>query len=82
MFDDHQLEDAIRELLIDICEVMYHRGYEIVPVGAMMRLVGVGEDRARQHDHDYLALDQDFLMILNTRKDHKLKEAPQGATLH
>jgi hypothetical protein len=82
MFDDDQLEDAIRELLIDICEVMYRRGYEMVPVGAMMRLVGVGEDRAQQHDQDYLALDQDFLMILNNRKDQRLKEAPQGATLH
>jgi hypothetical protein len=82
MFDDDQLEDAIRDLLIDICEVMYRRGYEMVPVGAMMRLVGVGEDRAQQHDQDYLALDQDFLMILNNRKDHRLKEAPQGVTLH
>jgi hypothetical protein len=82
MFDDDQLEDAIRELLIDICEVMYRRGYEMVPVGAMMRLVGVGEDRAQQHDQDYLTLDQDFLMILKNRKDHRLKEAPQGVTLH
>lgn len=82
MLNDDQLEESIRELLIDICEVMYRRGYEMVPVGAMMRMVGVGEDRARRHDDEYLALDRDFEMILATRKDHKLREAPQGVTLH
>ena len=82
MFDDDQLETAIRELLIDLCEVMHRRGYDMVPVGAMMRLVGVGEDRARLHDQEYLALYQDFEIMLQTRKDTKLREAPQGVTLH
>ncbi len=82
MFDDDQLETAIRELLVDLCEVMYQRGYSQVPVGAMMRLVGVGEDRARLHDNEYLALDQDFQAMLQTRKEPQLKEAPQGVTLH
>lgn len=82
MFDDDQLESAIRELLIDLCEVMYQRGYEMVPVGAMMRMVGVGEDRARLHDGEYLALDDDFRAMLELRQQPKLKEAPQGVTLH
>jgi hypothetical protein len=82
MFDDDQLETAIRELLIDLCEVMHQRGYETVPVGAMMRMVGVGEDRARLHDGEYLALDKEFCAMLQLRKEPRLKEAPQGVTLH
>jgi hypothetical protein len=82
MFDDDQLETAIRDLLIDLCEVMYQRGYTTVPVGAMMRLVGVGGERARRHDNEYLTLDEDFQGMLELRKQPKLREAPQGVTLH
>lgn len=82
MLDDDQLETTIRDLLIDLCEVMHRRGYDTVPVGAMMRLVGVGEDRARLHDQEYLALDQDFQIMLEHRKHTALKQAPPGVTLH
>lgn len=81
MLDDDQLEHHIRELIIDICAVLYDRGYEMVPVGAMMRLVGVGDDRARDHDHEYFALDPSFQEILEQRKK-PLEPAPKGATLH
>ena len=82
MLDDDQLEHHIRELIIDICAVLHSRGYEMVPVGAMMRLVGVGDDRARNHDQEYFALDEGFQEILEQRKQPPLKEAPKGATLH
>jgi len=82
MLDDAQLEQHIRELLIDICAVLYERGYEVVPVGAMMRLIGVNDDRARVHDQEYFALDQSFVALLETRKNPPPKTTPQGVTLH
>ena len=82
MLDDDQLEHHIRELIIDICAVLYERGYEVVPVGAMMRLVGVGDDRARDHDQEYFALDRGFEELLEQRKKPPLEPAPKGATLH
>ena len=82
MLDDDQLEHHIRELIIDICAVLHSRGYEMVPVGAMMRLVGVGDDRARNHDQEYFALDQGFEELLEQRKKPPLEAAPKGATLH
>ena len=82
MLDDDQLEHHIRELIIDICAVLYERGYDVVPVGAMMRLVGVGDDRARDHDQEYFALDHGFEELLEQRKKPPLEPAPKGATLH
>lgn len=82
MLDDDQLEHHIRELLIDICAVLYERGYEIVPVGAMMRLVGVAAERAQTHDQEYFSLDQSFVDLLEQRKNPPPKSAPEGATLH
>jgi len=82
MLDDDKLESAVRELIIDICEVMYHRGYQSVPIGAIMRLVGVGEERAQLHDNDFMALDADFEIVLNSRKEPVPPATPDGVTLH
>jgi len=82
MLDDDQLEAAVRELIIDLCEIMYQRGYESVPVGAMMRLVGVGNERAAKHDHEFLALDEDFQKTIKTRKTRTPEKTPPGVTLH
>jgi hypothetical protein len=82
MLDDDQLESTVRELLIDLCEVLYRRGFEVVPVGAMMRLVGVSDERAARHDHEFFSLDRDFQNILETRKTPVPNKAPADATLH
>lgn len=89
MLDDDRLEVEVRDLLMDICEVMARRGYEVVSVGAMMRLVGVGEERCREHDAEYFALDSDFQgMLVQRELDRKNKnkkaprQSPDGVTLH
>lgn len=78
--DDNTLETAVRDIIIDICEVMYKRGYDAVPIGAMMRLVGVDSERAKKHDNEYLALDTEFQVMLESRNPPA--QAPKGATLH
>ena len=78
--DDDKLESAVRDIIIDICEVMYKRGYDVVPIGAMMRLVGVDSERAEKHDNEYLALDSEFQVMLESR--NLPDSAPKGATLH
>jgi hypothetical protein len=88
MLDDKQLEDAVQDLIMDICEVMYRRGYDMVPVGAMMRLVGVGDEKAAAHDGEFFALDHQFETMLHDRSQSrkKTKKAKRitsdGATIH
>ena len=86
MLDDDKLEAEVRDLLMDICEVMARRGYEVVSVGAMMRLVGVGEERACEHDAEYFALDEEFWHLLSQReiknKEKAPRQSPDGVTLH
>ena len=82
MLNDDQLGDAVRDLIMDICEVMLRRGYDVVSVGAMMRLVGVSEERAQQHDAEFFALDAEFQAIIDARKNPPPKKTPAGVTLH
>ena len=85
MLDDDKLEGAVRDLIMDICEVMYRRGYDAVPIGAMMRMVGVGKEQADKHDDEMLLLDEDFERMLAEKKKKKPPaptKAPSGVTLH
>ena len=84
MLDEKQFESAIQDLIIDICEVMYRRGYESVSIGAVMRLVGVNEENARKHDNHIFPLDEDFERLLAFRKNtpNKKPSLDSEITLH
>ena len=78
------LEDAVQDLIIDLCEILYKRGYRIVPIGAIMRLIGVEEARAAEHDNEIFSLDNDFELMLQAKQEEQNipMAPPPGATLH
>ena len=83
MLDEQELETTVRELIIDICEVMHRRGFPVVSVGAIMRLVGVDETQARGHDDELFDLDsEEFTRLLERRKIPIQPAAPPDVTLH
>ena len=82
MPEQEDLEQAIQDFILDVCEVMHRRGYESAPVGAIMRLVGVPESTAREHDNTEFLLGEDFERLLQSRRRHMASPAPSGVTLH
>ena len=93
MLDDKDLEAAVQDLIMDICEIMYRRGYNMVCIGHLMRLVGVTEEKAQTHDQEFYALDEDFRTMLEQREKANKKPTPKkenktprqtldGVTLH
>ena len=81
---DSLLEQSVRHLIMELCEVMFHNGYSEVSVGAMMRLIGIDDQRASAHDGEMMELDADFekaLMEYRTRKT-MMRGTDQGKTLH
>jgi hypothetical protein len=83
---EDQLEQELQGLIIDICEVLWSRGYQQVSVGGIMRLVGVDPERAKKHDDEIMMLDNEFEVLLEvkryTDKEKKIKKAPSGITIH
>lgn len=60
MLDPETFEEKIQDLIVDICKTLYHHGYREVPLGAVMRLIGIEESVAAEHDCDYFRLDGEF----------------------
>jgi hypothetical protein len=78
------LEDAVQDLIIDLCEILYKRGYRTVPIGGLMRLIGVNADHAAEHDTEIFTLDGDFELLLKAKQEEQNipRSPPPGATLH
>ena len=85
MLNDKDLENAMQDLIVDICELMYTRGYRAVPIGALMRLIGVNDETAAQHDHELFQLDDEFEQLINQKKPARKGRrvtVPPNVTLH
>lgn len=85
MPNENTLEDTMQDLIIDICEVMYARGYRSVPVGAIMRLIGVSPEKASEHDQEIFQLDDDFAQLIEKKQPKRRGRrvhTPPNVTLH
>jgi hypothetical protein len=61
--------------------VLYDNGIKKVQVGAMMRLLGVDDDKAAKHDNELLELDENFANMMAELNKGTIK-VPDGATIH
>jgi hypothetical protein len=80
MLSEQELEDNLRDLIIEICAVMQSRGFGAVSVGAIMRLIGVNPASATKHDNDIIDLGEDFDRVIQRRIT--AQQVPPGTTLH
>ena len=60
MLDNPELEQEVRMLMYELMMVLYQHGIREVHVGGMMRLMGIANDRAAEHDDEMVILDNKF----------------------
>jgi len=82
MLDDNALEQNLHALIVDLCRVMHSHGFESMNVGAMMRLIGVGEERASPHDDEWIDLAGHFEKHVQSPDRAIAKINAEGRTLH
>ena len=80
MLDEKELANQIQDIIIDICALMKSRGYSMVSVGAVMRLVGVDPEQASRHDDELFDLGDEFQNMLERKR--MPESAPPDATIH
>ena len=61
MIDDAELDQTIRLAILNLMVVLYDCGLEEVHIGGVMRIMGVPNDKAQQHDDERLILNEEFV---------------------
>ena len=80
---DDILHERIKNIMLDVMTVLYNNGINNVHMGAMMRLLGVADEKAAEHDNELIELDEKFAaMIAELNKNTQPIEVPKGTTFH
>jgi len=83
MQDDDQLHERIKNIMLDVMAVLYDNGIKTVHMGAMMRLLGVDDTKASEHNSSVIELDEKFgTMLAELNKKVEPIEVPKGTTFH
>ena len=61
MLDDAELDQAVRLSILNLMVVLYDCGITEVHIGGVMRIMGVPDDKAKQHDDERLILNEEFV---------------------
>ena len=84
MQETDPLYEFVRTVMLEVMAVLYANGQRHLHVGAMMRLIGVDEERAAMHDDDRIDIDESFAELANDVNIKYLLQSriPDGATIH
>lgn len=61
MLEHIEMDQSIRLAILNLCLVLYDCGITEIHVGAIMRLLGVPDDKAAEHDDERIILDTSFV---------------------
>jgi hypothetical protein len=65
MLDDAELDQSIRLSILNLMVVLYDCGITEVHIGGVMRILGVSDSMAQQHDNERLVLDEEFVKYVD-----------------
>ena len=84
MQETDPLYEFVRTVMLEVMAVLYANGQRQLHVGAMMRLIGVDEERAAEHDDDRIDIDESFAELATDVNIRHLLQSriPDGATIH
>ena len=78
MLDDIELDQTIRLAILNLKVVLYDCGIEEIHIGGVMRILGVSNEKAQQHDDERLVLDKNFVKYVEQINEPR----PADQSLH
>lgn len=82
--DDERVYQYARNMLLELMAVLYANGRRTMHVGAAMRLMGVDDQTASQHDGERIEIDENFGEVaaqLNIA-ERLVPHVPKGVIIH
>lgn len=78
MLDDDEIEAEVRVLMYELMMVLYRHGITQVHVGGLMRVLGVHDTTASEHDDEMVVLDDKFAKYVEQITEPR----SSGQTIH
>jgi hypothetical protein len=78
MLDNKDLNETIRQALMNLMVVLYDCGIEQVHIGGLMRILGIDNKIAAKHDDELVVVDEKFVKYVEQYNEPR----PVDQTLH
>jgi len=65
MLDNLDIDQAVRLAILNLCVVLHECGITEVHVGGIMRILGVPDSLAQEHDDERMILDDEFVKYVD-----------------
>ena len=76
---EDDLDIKVKNLMFDLMLVLYSYGITEVNVGSLMRILGVNDEKAQEHDDEAVELTDEFAKYVKEVRETK---RPDNETLH
>jgi hypothetical protein len=81
MSREDEIEQEVRMLIMELMMVLYNHNITEIHVGALMRLIGVEDDKATESDDERIQIDERFSKYIKQMVDLTL-DTDHDQTLH
>jgi hypothetical protein len=78
MLDDKDLDETIRQSLMNLMVILYDCGIKQIHIGGLMRILGVDNTIASKHDDELIVVDEKFVKYVEQYNEPR----PVDQTLH
>lgn len=65
MLDNLDIDQAVRLAILNLCVILHDCGITEVHVGGIMRILGVPDNLAQEHDDERIVLDNEFVKYVD-----------------
>jgi hypothetical protein len=76
MLEDLEVDQTIRMAVLNLMMVLYDCGITEIHIGGVMRILGVSNEKASQHDDERLVLDEDFVKYVEQINEPRPNDQP------
>lgn len=80
--------DDLHEIVFAVCSTLYKKGIKEVHIGGLMRILGIEDSKASEHDDEIMLLDADFERAMRENGEDVVPgdtvdiKVPEGTTIH
>ena len=80
--------EDLHEVVFAVCATLFKHGIKEVHIGGLMRILGVEDHKAEEHDEELILLDEDFERAMQENSDEEIPsdtidiKVPKGTTIH
>ena len=78
MLDNKDLDETIRQALMNLMVGLYDCGIEQIHIGGLMRILGIDNKIASKHDDELIVVDEKFVKYVEQYNEPR----PVDQTLH